>query len=444
MNDNKNLSKKPSEGQSSAIDWSNKVYDYSNMSIDELLDSIRTDIDPQYEKKKAAPPVLKTPALPVGKSTQETAGKESGHTGTIEVRDKARVIKKAEYTFPPVKKRRGFGYYKGLAIFVFIMLVAVFVGAVFFWRYLDAYELSSLDHIIQYMQNNVDYGYWEKQVINAITPRLSVFEAGRDISPQVFRSEIRDVPYSLHRNFSESTPDAPVYYVRAGARNIGIVRFSVLKSAGYGFNMWEIGSIEFLDSFIDGFDGSVSVTASQNAQVKVNGIPLTKEFLIDCGIEYGAAYKINGIYGEAEVSVTEWDGRQSIPLQVENGSYFFPIVRPFSREYNVLVPEGINVFLDGKIVSDEFITDTEIIPEILTGDSGLPLVAFLFTRYEFESEITYKEPVLTAKDEDGAELLPFELSSGEIIFLDAATAGDPLLSAFIENSQQLIGIIPVE
>ena len=315
-----------------------------------------------------------------------------------------------------MQKQKKSKYYKVLLLTAAVFIVAIGVGTVVFWRYIEAYELSRHEHAIQYLRENIDYDFWERSVESAMIPLLTVFES--DVGAPVERHlhKIRDVQYSFRQKTDESSAQAPIYIIRAGPKDIGIVRLVPTVDVGFGFNLWEVGSIELLDSFVESLAENVSVTVSQNATVEVNGVPLEQEFLTECEFEYGAAYLLQGIFGEVEVSVFEFDGRKSEPYFAQNGEFYFPIINPFTRTFNILVPEGADVFIDGEKVSPGHISVRWLMPEVFDGGLSMSDIPFTMFRYEFEQSGFYVEPVVTAVDRSGSELVPIETGGGEILF----------------------------
>ena len=315
-----------------------------------------------------------------------------------------------------------FRFYKVLLLCMAVLLVAVFVGAYYFWGYIKSYEDSRLEPIIQALQENIDYDFWERNVADAITARLSEFD-NNTAAIQKHLPKVRDVRYTLRQKNDESTAGAPVYILRAGALDIGIIRFIPTESAGYGFYLWDVESIDFLDSFVDTLHRSVSITASQNAHVAINGVPVSQAYLTDCDFEYGATYLVNGIFGDVEVTVNEFDGRESIPYFAGSGEYLYPIIIPFARQYNIVVPEKFSVFTDGERVSADNITDDLITPGIFNGVLEASQVPVKSHRYEFELEGLYLEPVITVADENGMELLPHVSDEGTLLFIEDFSSG---------------------
>jgi len=311
-------------------------------------------------------------------------------------------------------------FYKILLLCISIMLVFIFAGMVYFWGYLSSYEESRLDNLIQSMQNNIDYSFWERSAINALSARYTEFESGdAPLIPHLHR--IRDVQYSFRQKIDEDSSEAPVYIIRAGAKDIGVVRFIALKDIGHGFYNWEVESIEFLDSFIEGLYRSVSITVSQNAEVFINGVYVSQDYRVNCDFEHGATYLINNLYGEIEVSVIEFDGQASTPVFDENNEYFFSIIIPFTRHFNIIAPRGISLSVDGEHISTEYIKDNQI---------GLPIFARMFRpgeapmvlqRYEFEKGGFYVEPVVTATDTMGVQLDSYISGNGDLVFIEASS-----------------------
>jgi len=339
----------------------------------------------------------------------------------LKTEPRTRPISKHEKTthapMQPARRRRRFRFYKILLLIVLVMFLGIGIGTYYLWQYVEAYELSRHEHIIHFLQNNIDHAFWEKHVRNALIPLLTEFEQDADnaLAPHLHR--IWDVQYSLRQKSDESTDEAPVYIIRAGSRDIGILRLAPFGDAGYGFSLWDVESMEFLDSFIDPFPASITVTASQNAHVEVNGVPVSSDYRIECEFENGATYQINGLFGEVGVSVYEADGQISAPYFYEGGIFLFPIIHPFSRSYKISVPDGSTVFFNGETVSSENITLSGIVPEVFQGE--VDIADFLFTElwYEFEADGLYQEPVITAEDRFGNELAHRVSDDGEIIFV---------------------------
>jgi hypothetical protein len=319
------------------------------------------------------------------------------------------------------KKPKKHRFYKVLLLCIAFMLVLIFAGMIYFWGYLGSYEASRLDNLIQEMQNNIDYAFWERNAVSALALRYTEFESGD--SPFIpHLHTIHDVQYSFRQKIDEDYGDAPVYIIRAGARDIGVVRFVAIESVGHGFYSWEVESIEFLDSFIAGFCRSVSITVSQNAEVIINGVLVSQDYRVDCDFEYGATYVIDNLFGEIEISVIELNGQMSAPTYSEDDEYFFPIIIPFERHFIVIAPRGVSVFVDGELISTENITENQI---------GLPIFARLFRpgeapmvlqRYEFEMGGFYLEPEVTAVDAHGVQLDSYIADNGEITLIEPSSA----------------------
>ena len=297
------------------------------------------------------------------------------------------------------------------------MLVFIFAGMVYFWGYLGSYEASRLDNLIQTMQNNIDYAFWERNAVIALSARYTEFENGdAPLTPHLHR--IRDVQYNFRQKIDEDTSEAPVYIIRAGARDIGVVRFIALEGIGHGFYTWEVESIEFLDSFLEGLCRSVSITVSQNADVYINGILVSQDYRVDCDFEYGATYLINNLFGEIEVSVIEFDGQISTQLFDENNEYFFPIIIPFVRHFNVIVPMGASISVDGELISTEYITDNQIVPPIFVRMFRPGEAPVILQRYEFELGGFYIEPLVIATDALGVQYDSYLSENGEFVFIE--------------------------
>ena len=508
--------------ENAAIDSASYVYDYSNMSLDELLESVRSDIGmadvagvgkadsyssetvnsdaagktdvlsggspivieqsaapqkpavqqkptvqqkPATPHKPAVPPkttapqkatapqkpavpqkpatqqkptAQQKPAVPKQSDLQQFDAPESvvSQPTSQKASTKAQDSKKASPP-PPVemprskrwdesagslkaslKKKRRYRFYKGLLVFLIVMLTGIGIGTVFFWRYIEAYEQSLPENVIASLREDLNQTYWESRVESALLPLLNEFEQESIHSKEPYLSRIRDVQYTIRNRTDESTDELLVYTVRAGAWDIGTVHLIPTEDIGFGFKIWEVDSIDLLETFVDSLKKSVSVTVSQNARIEINGMPVSQEYRTDCEHEHGATYFVDGFYGDVDVSVFEFNGQRSRPDFAEKGEYLYPIIIPFSRSYNVVVPEGTAVYVDNSMVPQGRITENMIIPDIFDGYMAPENVPNIKVRYEFELDGLYVEPVVTAISPDG-EPLSFEMNSdGVMMFIE--------------------------
>ena len=311
--------------------------------------------------------------------------------------------------------KRRFGYYRVLLLVYVVLLAAICAGTVVFWKYIEAYEISRHEHVIQSLRENIDYDFWVRCMETALSSQLSVFEADRPLPSSRHLARIYDARFTFRQKADETTIQAPVYIVRAGANDIGVVRLVPGGSAGFGLNMWDVGSIEFLETFVSNLAKSVSITASQNAVVKINGIQVPQEHLVECEYEYGATYLVHGIFGDVSIEVFEHDGSLSESYYAENDTYLFPIIRPFFRSFSILLPTNSALYIDGQLVSQEKISTSDIIPEIFEGEIDINNIPLFLSRYEFEQGGFYNEPLVTATYKD-IELLPQVFDNGDIHF----------------------------
>ena len=302
------------------------------------------------------------------------------------------------------RRRRRFGLYKGLLIFVAAMVVCIFAGAYFLWGYLYSYEATRVDHLLLAFQEEMDYSFWESKVEEAIAARLTEFESNPRAILASHIHRIRDARFTMRQLYDESTDDVLVYAVRAGAADIGLLRIVAGENAGYSLHFWEADSVELLDTFVDGLARSIFITASANADVLVNGMLVSHDYLTDGEYEYGATYMIEGIFNDiVEINVIELDGRISLPVYSENDEYLFPISLPFSRYFSVEIPENFSVFIDDELVSNEYITDDQILLPIFE-DIFQPSDAPLrYRRYEIGRGGFFLEPRITIRDALGEE-----------------------------------------
>ena len=336
---------------------------------------------------------------------------------TESTNDTRHATKPVRSSEPRTPGRRKYGFFAFLLVFALLVLCGICAGAFYLWDYLESFEASRPEHIIEQMSENIDYDFWRESVENALIPRLTHFEADVSSALEPHLPYITDVRYTIRQRPEDSKDDLLVYTVRAGASDIGIVRLSPTEEAGHGFYIWGVESLELLESFLDSFSRSITITASQNARVEVNGIAVSGEYLIECGYEHGSTYQIHDLYGDAEVTVIEFDGQKPDAVYAQYDEYYFPITIPFSVSYNIVVPFGALVYADGERVSAENITDSQIIPTIFRGAADQAQNPYIASsRYEFGFSNVYIEPLITVTDAQGAVLGAFEADDGVLVY----------------------------
>jgi len=316
-------------------------------------------------------------------------------------------------------KRRRFGFKSFLLVFTLLILCGICGGAFYLWSYLESYEISRPEHIVEELMENIDYDFWIKNAEIALAPRLSHFEANTSAALEPHLSHILDVQYSMRQRPEDTTENLLAYTIRAGASDIGIVRFSPIKEAGHGFFIWGVSGIDMIDAFLDSFYRSITITVSQNALVELNGIAVSSEYLIECEYDYGATYQIHNLYGDVDIMVTEIDGQTPDAIYAHHDEYYFPITIPSNFKYNIVVPFDALVYADGERISSDNVTDAQIISPVFRGVVDHELdPEIVLNRYEFELIDVYLEQVITVVDAQGEELEAFTTFSNEIIYRD--------------------------
>ncbi|MDR2599635.1 MAG: hypothetical protein LBC73_05110 [Oscillospiraceae bacterium] len=299
---------------------------------------------------------------------------------------------------------------------VTIFYIILGVGAFFFYQYINAYEGSRIEHILRYVEENIDHDFWINSVSDALSTRVTEFEK-QGIPVELYSSKIKDVSYNLRLNTDLSTVEAPVYTLRAGSVDIGTAHFIATENLGFGFSEWELDTLELLDSFIDGMSRSITIISSINALVELNETLLTEDYRINSDYEYGAMYFIPGIFGDVEVTVIEFNGQNTEPLFFDNNEFIFPITRPFTREYKVITENTLTLLIDDMPVSSEYILKKHI-PEILVGLVDFDDSPALLYEYDIKLEGLYLEPILIATNEHGDIILPKQSNDGSLLFVD--------------------------
>lgn len=171
-----------------------------------------------------------------------------------------------------------------LIIYIGAGLYGINYGLQFFWNYMDSYEQSRYQHVVNayWEQLNADYvadqcGDLIAQVDHYLQPE----EECREIIVDAVGEKITHA-----KKGSECTDTHLSYVIRSGSRVIGTATFDVVSEDQYGFPRWEFSGDSFDMSYLIG--ESVGVTAPHDHPVFVNGVQLDDRYVTESGIQYEA------------------------------------------------------------------------------------------------------------------------------------------------------------
>lgn len=238
-------------------------------------------------------------------------------------------------------------FWKGLLIYILVMLAVIAVGLAVFWQYMAAYEAArpegTMDAWIETRSDDALSGGIARWAEEHASARQSAQSIADDLTGQ-----LEDAPVTYRKVVGTYTDSAPVYTLRAGTEPVGTLAL-VAGDGKFGMNTWSAGEPAWDFS---AFASTLTILAPEGAEVSVNGAALNAadaqagelhpdlaEFADDLADAEGiVTYTVTDLYGPAEVTAADAAGHPCLVETGEDGtvsvSQVFPAeLEPVLRSY---------------------------------------------------------------------------------------------------------------
>ena len=110
---------------------------------------------------------------------------------------------------PPV--RRG-GFARALILYAMVLLVVIAAGLAVLWKYLEAYEFTRPENVMEQFEQMANEQYWETAVTSSFVVSPSEFETESALVDELCLSLLRDGQMSYVED-EGYTDEAPIYLV---------------------------------------------------------------------------------------------------------------------------------------------------------------------------------------------------------------------------------------
>lgn len=234
----------------------------------------------------------------------------------------------------------------GFMIYMLALLLIVLGGLALLWRRMDVYEQSRPEHEMEaLLAAGSDGAYWREILI------------GKGVSEHYVDTLELDRA-SFYKRMEFYTDSEPVYGVRFGNENMLIVRLREGRKLSFGYYLWQIGSIDVVES-------SLCIYAPADAVIRVHGRELGRDCLVQENvqelslsifernrqdIEGLAKYQPGNVYDMEGVTVEDSSGNL-LELSYSSGkSFYYP---PLMDDYTITVPSGSSVTVNGIVLDGE-------------------------------------------------------------------------------------------
>lgn len=321
-----------------------------------------------------------------------------------------------------MKEKKTRSFKKGLLIYFVSAIVLVGIALIVFWKFLGSFEDSRPNLTAEAFMETVDDAYLEDLVEKSVEffPTTE-FESSEAIASQCFDA-VRGQNISIRRRSGNRnlvyTDEMPVYTIREGGSDLGVLVLENSGNAGFGYNTWEVAKVTLAEEFVPA-TRTVSVTAPSEAVITINGVTLSREYeteesffekLTELEKTFAeplktSVYTIPGIYGNLEIHTQMPDGEVLEPT-VADGSNFVYDRTEKPRTITVQVSSAAALSICGAAVTEEYLVKDEALPkpegvEEYIGDFTYPslhtyVIPDLYTKnLEIQAEengVVYTEP----------------------------------------------------
>ena len=428
-----------------------------DMSLEDLLDSVKTTLGapagasamvttkkPAGEASAAAPGEAATAVAerPEPKAAPAPAEKKTAAPG----HGKKPQVPASLRTKPKKKKKFGLA----LLIYALVLLVVIGAGMFLLWKYVDAYERSRPEHVVDAFMASVDETYWENltESSTAMFPTTD-FENSNDIARQCFEA-VRGQLYTYRKRAADSTEDAPAYTIRVGGNDFAKLTLRRYGSAGFGFSTWVPDTVELLPEFVPQAR-TVTITVPTGSQITLNGVAVPDRMITETSVcaelseleksftttvPTMSVYSVEGLYGNLDVKVNDPTGRELVPSYADGTLYTYELYVGETHSVTVIAPNTAEVKVNGAVLTEDYITATEPlqllsrVTEYLPGGTLPQMCTYTVTGIVSEIES------VTAKDADGKALTGLQAEDGSWSF---AWGGGTIPSARMERVRSFMG-----
>ncbi len=329
------------------------------------------------------------------------------------------------------KKKSSRGWVTFLIIWAAVLLIVGAVTCIVLYRYAAVYEVTRPELPMEEMLSSMSKDEWLDLAAPSASAFVSKFEDGDALFRNYYNSALRDKDLSYRKSISGSDETTSTFVVMAKNTNLYNVVFKARddKFAGFGRHYWKLDSVTVCDFTSNLEHISIEVNAPEETVLSINSVPVNDDYYtgdipvpgmseLESRFVPAPSYKcysVNPLYGN--VTVTDDKGRELHPEYDEINNvyrYYYDTDEVYS--FVVEAPEDVTVMVCG----------AELLPQDVTSSSNGIFEGF--TRYtdgnewktvEYSHGGIFTEPVITAYDSNGTELVPIITDTGKFIYFHA-------------------------
>ncbi len=313
------------------------------------------------------------------------------------------------------------GLLKGLLAYFSAALLVLGILTVVSWRFAEIREGSRAELFLDEFIVESDLSVWQQQLRLNLPNTYPAYEDASRLAYDVLSPALELGEITYLRRMSPSAEGYPVFELFSDGEHFASL---VIKDSSIGLfstGEWGIERIEFDISYFSHVDfPEYRVVLPEGAELTVNGEPIDPSMKEKYSVRYPALsiaeeghdvapcdiYIFRDIYFTPELSAT-LDGESLEMSECGEGEYFFRYPESATHLVNVIVPVGVDAYVSGILLTEEWARRTEIDGELGQLDDGgtgtLPRLSVwtvdnLFGEVEVEAKIGETEVALLSHD----------------------------------------------
>ena len=282
------------------------------------------------------------------------------------------------------RRPKSHGLLKGLLTYFSAAILVIGILVVVFWRFAEIGEASRAELFVDEFIAESDLGAWQQQLRLNLPNTYPDYEDASKLAYDVLSPALTLGRITHMRRIAPSAEGYPVFELFSDGRHFASLVINDTSEGIFSMGIWEIERIEFDITYFDNVDfPEYRVILPAGAILTVNGVaidPARKEARHvvypalsvaerDKAVAPCDLYVFNDIYFLPELGAT-LDGKQLELADSETNEFFFYYPDDAVHTVSVIVPVGVDAYVSGILLTEEWAGRSEIDGELGDLDDG--------------------------------------------------------------------------
>ncbi len=264
-------------------------------------------------------------------------------------------------------------FWKIYLVCVTVVSCLIAVGFATFYNFIASYEDSQPENAVKQYTSSISNADYSNLLRDAVPTNLSPYETKEAVLTAFSDAlEAVDGKISARKDFNNYSADAPAYSVYKANTEIAKLRLSSTPSGSFGMNRWYVSSqIPILGEWAPKAK-SYKFCVPSGAVLTLNGIEVPNDAVKETTVPYiykstyeqneavyCDIYEISGLYTVPEVICTL--NGEVCALEAHETTYFIRYPQSSTAAYDITVPEGSSVSVNGIQLTENEISATDVL-----------------------------------------------------------------------------------